>query len=89
MNSQVHSTVKRTAQLIWEEVQLHRNLTLRSQVHDLLDQLQSYAASPAHAELLDGLDNALRSEMDDGLIVARAHLSALRGVMEDDDLTAM
>ncbi|OLV17161.1 hypothetical protein BOO71_0009673 [Deinococcus marmoris] len=36
--------------------------------------------------MLDGLESALRSDQDDVLIVARAHLSSLRGVIENDDL---
>lgn len=85
MNPRLQPTVKHTAQLIWKQVQMHRDLTLRTQVHDLLNQLQASPVHPGQTELLDGLDQALRSDMDDALIVARAHLSALRGILEDDD----
>ncbi|UQN09440.1 hypothetical protein [Deinococcus sp. QL22] len=77
--------IQRTSALIWEQVQAHSNLVLRASVQDLLTQLQMSEAQERRQRLLDGLDRALRTDSDDRLIVARAHLSALRGVLDEED----
>ena len=84
VNPQQHA-VKRSSQLILEQVQSHRSADLRIQVQYLLEQLQAGRATH-QKEVLDRLDTALRNDLDDALIVARAHLSALRGMIEDEDL---